>query len=69
MDRETAASLHRRKIGRSAKRTKSGQLVDLIRQFRSLLPSQQEEYFIMIGSAVYDPPRIKDLAREIGLED
>jgi hypothetical protein len=49
--------------------TKSGQLVDLIRQFRSLLPSQQEEYFIMIGSAVYDPPRIKDLAREIGLED
>ena len=69
MDRETSASLHRRKIGRSDKMIKSGQLVDLVRQFQSLLPAQQEEYFITVGSDVYDSHQIEDLAREIGLQD
>jgi len=48
---------------------KSGQLVDLVRQFQSLLPAQQEEYFITVGSDVYDSHQIEDLAREIGLQD
>jgi hypothetical protein len=67
MDRETPATLHRKRIGRQDKMTKSGQLVDLVRQFQSLSPTQQEEHFIMVGSAVYGPQEIKDLAREVGL--
>ena len=51
MDRETPATLHRSRVGRADKMIKGGSLVELVRQFQSLSPTQQAEYFIMIGPA------------------
>jgi len=67
MDRETLATLHRRRVGRADKMIKGGSLVELVRQFQSLSRTQQEEYFIMIGPAVCGPQRILELAGELDL--
>ena len=67
MDRETPATLHRRRVGRADKMVKGGSLAELVRQFQSLSQTQQEEYFIMIGPDVYGPQRIWKLAGELGL--
>lgn len=67
MDRETPATLHRSRVGRADKMIKGGSLVELVRQFQSLSPTQQAEYFIMIGPAVCGPKRILELAGELDL--
>jgi hypothetical protein len=62
MDRETLATLHRRRVGRPDKTIKDGSLRELVRQFQSLSRTQQEEYFIMIGPTVCGLQRILELA-------
>jgi hypothetical protein len=67
MERDTPATLHRRKLGRVDRMIASGPIEELIRQFRSLSESTKNEYFIMVDGKNYGPQEIKGLARELGI--
>jgi hypothetical protein len=67
MDRDTQATLHRRKAGNVDRVTTAGPLGDLVRQFKSLPESIKPEYSIMVDGIEYGPQEIKGLAAELGL--
>jgi hypothetical protein len=67
MERDTQATLHRRKLGRVDRMVAKGTIEELIRQFKSLRESAKSEYFIMVGARKYGPQEIEGLARELNI--
>ena len=69
MDRNTEATLHRRKLGRVDRVTANGRIEDLIRQVKARPSGEKDEYSIMVGGMEYGPAEIDELARELGIQD
>jgi hypothetical protein len=65
MDRDTQATLHRRKFGEDDRMTTSGTIGDLIRQFKLLPETKKSEYSLVVGAMEYGPQEIEGLARKL----
>jgi hypothetical protein len=68
LDKNTQATLHRRKFGQADRMTTSGRMEDLVRQFKSVSPSKREEYSIMVGGTEYGPHEIDGLAKKLQID-
>jgi hypothetical protein len=68
MDKDTEATLHRRKFGQEDRVTTHGRLEDLVRQFKTLSSGQKAERTMMVGDMEYGPQEINDLARRLWID-